>query len=193
MNKFILSQIFALFSLIATVLCVWQKKRNGILKFLTLDSIFLTISYFLLNAYSGATTNIICAFRNVFFYLKEKNKKFDKLYILIVFIIFHLAVGIKFYSGINSTLPIIGAIVFCITAWQKNPRIVRTGTAIMVLMWLLYDISIKSYVSIITESISFVSAVIAIIKIDILYNEKNFYKRIKKLIIFKKEKSYLLK
>jgi len=168
MNSFYLSQIFATCSLIVTVLCTWQKDRKGIILFLLLDSIFLTISYFFLEAYTGAITNIICIIRNIFFYLKEKNEKLDNKNIPIIFIAIHIILGVLSYKSWNSILPIIGSVIFCITAWQNNSRTVRFGTAIMVLMWLIYDITIKSYVSIITETISFTSAVLAIIKIDVL-------------------------
>lgn len=181
MDSFYVSQIFATCSLVVTILCTWQKNRKGILLFLLLDSIFLTISYFFLNAYSGAITNIICIFRNIFFYLKENNEKIDNKYIPILFIIIHIIVGVLSFNSFNSILPIIGSVVFCIAAWQNNPKIVRLGTMIMVFMWLIYDITIKSYVSIITETISLLSAVLAIIKIDIL-KEYEKYKNISKLI-----------
>lgn len=175
MSNFFISQIFAMCSLMSTMLCTWQKSRKGILFFLLLDSIFLTISYFLLDAYTGAVTNIICIFRNIFFYLKENNGKVNNMCIPMSFIILHIIFGVISFNSFNSILPIIGSVIFCITAWQDNAKIVRLGTMLMVLMWLTYDITIKSYVSIVTETLSFLSALIAVIKVDILkeYVDKN--------------------
>lgn len=168
MSKFYLSQIFATCSLIATTLCTWQKGRKKILLFLIFDSIFLAISYSFLNAYTGAITNIICIFRNICFYLKENNKKMNNKCIPMAFVLMHIIIGIFLFDSFNSILPIIGSITFCLTAWQSNAKTVRIGTIIMVFMWLIYDITVKSYISILSETISLLSAILAVIKIDLL-------------------------
>lgn len=168
MNMFFISQLFAACSLIATILCTWQKKRKKILMYLLLDSIFLTLSYSCLRAYTGAITNFICIFRNIVFYKKENNKIINQKYTPLFFALLHIMIGIIFFNSINSILPIIGSVIFCITAWQDNPRIVRFGTMLMVFMWLVYDITINSYVSIITETLAFLSAILAIVKMDII-------------------------
>lgn len=72
-----------------------------------------------------------------------------------------------------SLLPIFAEIIYVITLWQKNVKKIRIGTLLMVLLWLVYDIFVKAYPSLITDLIVMSSTIIAIYLKDIRKKEDN--------------------
>ena len=72
-------------------------------------------------------------------------------------------------------------IVYSVVLWQDNVKKIRLGTAVMILSWFIYNISVSAYVGAIFEGILLISSVIAIIKIDILKDKepKQIDKKIK--------------
>jgi len=168
MNIFILAQIFGLLGAISMFLSSWQKTKDKVLTFLILDSLFYFIQYLLLGALSGAFTNIIGLIRTILFKNKSRNKLFQNKIILYVIIFSYLIIGIITYKGIMSLLPVIISILYSILLWQNNVKKIRIGTALMILSWIIYNITVSAYIGIVVESILFISSLGAIITIDIL-------------------------
>ncbi len=169
---FIVAQIFGLFGSLSMITSMWQKTRKKMLWFLTFDSIFYAIHYLFLGAYAGAVNNVVGIFRTFTLAKKNTTEFYKKNYILYIVIALYLIFGIITYNGINSLFPSIASIIYCIVIWLDKPKNIRFGTAIMLLLWLLYNIGVKSYVGAITEACLLVSTIIAIIKIDILKVKK---------------------
>ena len=85
------------------------------------------------------------------------------------FIIGYTIIGfISFDGKIISVLPIIAEIIYVVTLWQKDVKKIRLGTLLMVILWLIYDIFVKAYPSMITDLIVMFSTIVAIIIKDIL-------------------------
>ena len=76
--------------------------------------------------------------------------------------------GISFDGKIVSLLPIIAEIIYVIALWQKDVKKIRIGTLLMVILWLIYDIFVKAYPSMITDLIVMSSTIVAIVIKDIL-------------------------
>lgn len=168
MNTFIISQIFATGSLIVTILSFWAKKKTHIFSFLVLDCVFLILSYMMLHEFSGAFTNSICLFRNLFTIFANSNSKYHKAIYYVLFAIVHSIICVVTFKSPVDLLPLVAALISCIYSYIKDEKYIRIFMATMVFVWLVYDICIGSYVSILTESISFTSALIAITKYNIV-------------------------
>lgn len=176
-NHFFISQIFACGSLVVTVLSFWGKEKKSMIAMLVLDSLFLACSYMFLGEFSGAATNVICLGRNLFAIYKEKNPYFDKPVFFILFAMVHtVACGLTF-TGPVSLLPLLAAYICCFYSYSKNDTVVRFGIAAMVAVWLIYDIAVGSYASIVAESIALCSAVAAIFKLEVIPRMKKKEKR----------------
>ena len=108
--------------------------------------------------------------KDYLYYLeKEKHKNLNKWYILLFFIIGYAIIGfISFDGKIVSLLPIIAEIIYVIALWQKDVKKIRIGTLLMVILWLIYDIFVKAYPSMITDLIVMSSTIVAIVIKDIL-------------------------
>ena len=168
MNLFILAQIMGVFGALAMMLSSWQKSRKRIFAFLVFDNVFYFLQYIFLQAYSGAFTNVVGLFRTILFSKKGKNKFLSTNYPLIIVLILYVVINIFTYDGITSLFPAIASIIYAIVLWQDEPKRIRIGSAMMLLMWFIYNLYVKAYVGAVTEFTLFLSALIAIIKIDIL-------------------------
>ena len=192
MNKFILAQIFGVLGACATILSCWQKERKRILFFLLFDNIFYFIQYLLLSAYTGAYTNIIGLIRLYLFGKKGKNDFFKKNYVLYIVILLYILIGVLTYKNLSSIFPVVSSIIYAVVLWQDNPKRIRIGSSIMLLMWCIYNVLVHAYVGALSEGILFMSSLFAIIKIDILKNKKilsfnklklrHYRKKVKKLL-----------
>ena len=191
MNKFILAQIFGMLGATAMIISSWQKERKRIFFFLLFDNIFYFIQYVLLNAYTGAYTNIIGLIRLYLFNKKGKNNFFKKNYVLYIIILLYILIGVLTYENYSSIFPVISSVIYAIVLWQDNPKYIRIGTSIMLFMWCLYNLLVHAYVGALSEGVMFISSILGIIKIDILKNKRfslnklklrRYRKRIKKLL-----------
>lgn len=193
MNKFVLAQIFGILGSCAMILSSWQKERKRILFFLIFDNVFYFIQYILLFAYTGAYTNIIGLIRLYLFGKKGKNKFFKKNYSLYIVIFLYLLIGVLTYENLSSIFPVVSSVIYAIVLWQDNPKHIRIGSSIMLLMWCVYNVLVHAYVGALTEGILFISSVLAIIKIDILKKKINnsFFNRLKLRRYQKKVKKML--
>ena len=114
-------------------------------------------------------SNFFGIFRTYISKEKEKHKNLNKWYILLFFIIGYAIIGfISFDGKIVSLLPIIAEIIYVIALWQKDVKKIRIGTLLMVILWLIYDIFVKAYPSMITDLIVMSSTIVAIVIKDIL-------------------------
>lgn len=172
MNMFIVAQILGILGALSMILSSWQKSRKNIFIFLLFDNIFYFLQYIALGAYAGAFTNVVGLFRTILFSKKGANKFLKTNYPLIIILILYVLINIVTYDGITSLFPAIASIIYAIVLWQDEPKKIRIGSAFMLAMWFVYNLFVGAYVGAVTEFILFISAVIALIKIDFLNKKK---------------------
>ena len=171
MNRVILAQIFGLLGALSMLLSNWQKTRSKVLTFLLFDCFFYFIQYILLGAISGAFTNIVGLLRTIIFKYKDRYKILKSNIILLVILIIYLLIGVFTYNGTASIFPVVASILYSVVLWLDDVRKIRVGTALMILSWFLYNLTVEAYLSAIVEGILFMSSFIAIVKLDVLKNK----------------------
>ena len=159
---YIVAQIFGIFGLLVMIISLFQKNKDKMLWYVVFNGIFFGIEYLLLGAYSGMFSNFFGIGRTYISKEKEKNEKLNKWYVLSFFIIGYID------GKLISLFPIIAEIIYVVTLWQKSVKKIRLGTLLMVILWLIYDIIVKAYPSMITDLIVMTSTIVAIITNDIL-------------------------
>ena len=171
--KYYIAQGFGVLGLLVMIISLFQKDKDKMLKYVVFNGIFFGIEYLLLNAYSGMFSNFFGIGRTYVSKEKENNEKLNKWYILMLFIVGYIIIGfISFDGKYISLLPIIAELIYVVTLWQKSVKKIRLGTLIMVILWLIYDIMVKAYPSLITDLIVMTSTIVAIITKDILKKER---------------------
>ena len=159
----IVAFIAALFSLIIGVV----KNRKKIIYLQTLQSFTYSISNIILGGFSGAIANFISAFRNILSY-KEKLTKTMIIIIILVSTILTLMFNNLGFVGL---LPLFYAIIYTVFINTKDEFKFKIIIIFTSLFWLIYDITIKAYTSVIFDVYVIIASAITAYQI---------YKNIKK-------------
>ena len=99
---YIISQIIGLVAFIITLVAYHQKHKKNIFQTMMAANILDIIHSFLLGAYSGCITKILALIRNEIIIIKEKHKKLNNSFVLIVILSIYLVSGIITYENLKS-------------------------------------------------------------------------------------------
>lgn len=160
--QFWIAQIFGLLGLMAMVYGLFQKKKKVMLRYVVYNGLFFSVEYLLLGALSGMWSNLFGVCRTFICSQKETDARLDNFVVLATLMGVYLFIGISSYDGLASILPIIAEEIYIISIWQHDERIIRCGTAVMVIFWFIYDLIMAAYPSAICDLIVFSSALISL-------------------------------
>lgn len=163
---YIVAQIIGLIAFVVSLIAYHKKDKKNILNNMVISNILNLIHYLLLGAFSGCITKLLAIFRDYFIILKEKNKKLSNSVYLIVFILLYIIATIFTYNGILSILPLVAAIIYIIFIWNGNEVIIKKIAFFCYFLWLIYNIFVLSIAGIVSNIISIISTLIAIINIE---------------------------
>lgn len=166
---YIISQIFAVLSIIFDLVAAQRRKKVDLLKMDTLAAFCSSLHYVFLGAWSGLASKIITTIRNALavYQTTHKNKK-NKL-ILIVFVLAYIIMGILTFNSFFSILPILAPSIYTIVIYTSDVKKIRYAVVISNLLWLIYDIHLLSIAGILAETIIIINGLVAIYR----YRKKN--------------------
>lgn len=151
-------------ALIASVLMVYSgfiKQKKKILYIQTVQIGLSVISNIVLGGITGAIINAISCIRNILCY-KEKLGIKSKIIITLLSIL----LTYKFNNlGIIGVLPLITTVLYLWLMNVKNVVKFKLLIIITMILWLIYDFSIKSYTSALFDFANIIANVISIIQI----------------------------
>lgn len=169
----IVAQVIGLFAILSYTISPQQKNKKRVLIFNLISSILYSLQYLLLNAFSAVITNTVGAVKNYIFYLYEKNKKDVPKNLFWIFMLIILALGMFTYNNIYSLIPILTSVLSLYAVWQNNLKVFRVIVIISSISWIIYNLIVGAYIGIIGNIFQLVSAIIAIVRFDILKGRKN--------------------
>jgi len=161
----ILAQVFGLCALILMFYSYQKNNKKGFLLVQTFANLFYGIQYFLLNAFSAMVSNIISIIRCIVFYKYENKNKKIPIYILLIFEISIIILGIFTFENIYSIIPVFIACVYTYGTWQKNLKVTYFIGVIVAALWIIYNFVVGAYVAIIGSVIEFIGSVIGLSKL----------------------------
>lgn len=167
----IIGNIVALAASIAMAISGILKKKNQILIAQSIQIGLFVISNLVLGGYVGAVVNFINFIRNILCYK-------DKLGIreMIIITILLIALSIYFNNlGIIGMLPLVGSILYL---WFMNIKDVAKFKILIIfitILWLIYDMFIKSYTSSVFDFITIVASIISLYAIQKKLLISNFF------------------
>lgn len=155
-------QGIGLIGMIMCLLCFHCKRQKNVLLIKLVADISWTTHYFLLRAFSGGFANFICCVRECV-YLLDKNEK--RRYIWLgAFISFNWISAIFTWKGIESMLPALVTTLGAYSFWQKNVKVTRVIGIMTGTLMFTYDIFAKSYIGLVSESCTIISASLALLR-----------------------------
>jgi hypothetical protein len=157
---------------LATGLVSFQvNKRKKILSLIIWSSLFWSIHFYLLGAYTGSLLNFIGAVRT-FAFSKYRNYSRSILILWGFIAAFGVATALT-WQGPISLLPAFGVIIGAFTYWQKSPKSIRLLALLSPPAWFIYNTISHSYAGMLTEVLIFIATLIGIYRLDIRHHKIN--------------------
>lgn len=167
---FLIAQICGILSTIAAILCVQARTSGGVLLGQILANGFSGLSYGLLGSLSGAWVCILAAVHSILIsFLGKKDTSLRGKWVPVISVIFAIAyvVGsVMTYSRWPDAISCICALLFVITIAQENAGKMRNVMLVSMSLWVVFDISVGAYTSIITHGATIVSILTAKMRLD---------------------------
>lgn len=174
----IIAQITGLVASIIMIGAIQVKdKKNVYLILNILAKILYGINFALLSAYSGVITQVIGLGITVVSYVYTKKTKSIPKWLTAVFIIITLIGGAFTYNNIYSFMAIGCGITYALIVASKNMKMIRKLNLVQALLWTIYDLMISAYTASISSAFVFVSTLIAMVRYDIIENNKREYNK----------------
>jgi hypothetical protein len=164
----ILIQVLGLLALTSWVSSVQLKKKGDILLLQILASVFYCLHYGLLNATSASVVSIVSILRLISIYLIEKKGRKVNVFVLVLFIVLLLGVGVATYNGLLSLLPIFITILYTYGTWQPNTKILRIIFFICGWIWIYFNYNVGSYILIIGNALEIISGTVSFFRFGII-------------------------
>ena len=142
------------------------KQKKKILYFQTVQIGMSVISNIILGGITGAIINALSLIRNILCYKNKLGLK-GKIIITILAIILTLKFNNLGYIGL---LPLISTVSYI---WLMNVEDVRKFKLLIIftmLMWLIYDVVIKSYTSAIFDFMNIIANMLTLLQIKLVKN-----------------------
>ena len=121
----------------------------------------------MLGAITGAAICTIAMIRCIVFWKYKKENKKTPVCFLIIFILLSIISGIITSNNIFDYILTIGTIIFTYALWQDNMKIMRIGSILSILSYIVYNLIFRAYTAMILDGIDFFNLSIAIYKNDI--------------------------
>lgn len=168
----ILAQIVGILAIVVFAISPHQKTKKKVLFLNIVASLLYALQYFLLGAFSAVATNVIGAVKNIVFHEYEKNEKDIPIMALLIYIAILVISGVLTYTNILSVFPVLLSSLSAYGVWQKNLKVYRNIVVISSVAWLIYNFVVGAYVGAIGNAFQIGSAIIAIIRLDVIKNKK---------------------
>lgn len=137
------------------------KSKEKMLATQTVQISLFVIADAVLGGISGVIVNVLGAIRNI---LCSKNLLTKN--IKIIFIIANIVLGLVFNnSGIIGLFPVISAVIYILYMDEKDISKFKLLVAVTMFLWLIYDLSIKLYVSSILDTLGILTNLLSIYKL----------------------------
>ena len=159
---YIISQIFAVLSIIFDLVAAQRRKKVDLLNMDTMAALCSSLHYAFLGAWSGLASKIITTIRNGLAAYQAKKKRKTSILLPIFFVLLYIIMGIISFSSVFSILPILAPSIYTIVIYTSDVKKIRYAVVLSNLLWLIYDIHLLSIAGIVAETIIIINGLIAI-------------------------------
>ncbi len=164
MSSIEIARIFGLLAIVSNISSMQFKKREHILIALFLLNLFSALNLLFLGS---ITSSYICFFAEIEMiinYIYERKGKVTPKWVVGIYIVINIILGMLTYKGILDILPIACAIIYCGTILTKKEQNIRKLMLANQSTWLVYDSIIKNPTLVISNILSIISISIALFR-----------------------------
>ena len=167
MINFIIAQVLGAIALVLMVISYFVKKKISFLFLQIIANLFYGLSFIFSSSLVAGINSIISILRVIQLYFYEKAGKTDPPYIIIIYSIIYIIVGIIFFNNILDIIPIITPIIFTIAMSMKNMQMVRYLMLPPNALLVFYAVMCQAYTTAILNFVEIIALIVAIIKFSI--------------------------
>ena len=157
---------FGIMALLTWISSFQFKEKHRILLFQILANIFYAFQYIMLGLFSAGFMNIVSVFRCYVFMKDSKKNKETPFTVLLLFLFAFFILEMIYWKTLLDILPIIAAIIFTISSWQKSTTTIRVSCIFAALIFAVYNSIVGTYVALIGNIFEVTSAIVAIIRFN---------------------------
>ena len=149
--------------LICAAMAFQCKKHNTIMILRTANEMLFAVQYVFLGAYTGCAMNVFGSIRNVVFAEMVKRKKNTVPMRFVFSAVFIIFIALT-WAGIKSVLSGFAKVLSTFAYGSKNLVFMRIMILITSSCWFVYNLLVKSYAGVLSESITITSIVISMFR-----------------------------
>ena len=165
--EFIISQILGIVVSVAAILSMQFKNIKGILVCQLVCNGLGALSYILVGGLSGCGIYCVATLQAIIcFGFNVKNKKIPML-LVALFACAFLVCSLTTYKAPQDIISAVAALTCAFALAQSKSSGYRIFMLLNGLIWMLYDVSVGAYTMIISHLVTFLSAVVGIIRLDV--------------------------
>lgn len=173
MNNFVIAQFFGVLGIIFSVTSMQMKTKKNIMILLICLNLSSALNFVFLDSLSGSFVCFFAVIETLINYMFDSKNKKIPIYIIGLYIIINIILGLWGFKRLKDVLPIIGATLYCLSISVKKESTLRKITFVYTTIWLIYDLSSKAYMFSICSMLTLVSIIIAIYRFDLKKKGKN--------------------
>ena len=162
---YILSQVFTIITYALLGLTYYAKDRKKVLVLNFISLVSSGIAYIFLNAWTGLAMCIVALLRNIIFIMDEnkngKRQDIGKKDIIVLIILYGISIisAIFTYNGFGSLFSVFATMLYTFSVWQKKTKIYKILGVPIGILWISYNIYIKSLFGIILETVLLICSI----------------------------------
>lgn len=160
----ILPHILGALALLIWVISLQLNKKYKMLFLQLVSNILYGLQYVILGLLSAASMNLVSIVRCYIFGIDSKKNKETPIYLLGIFILAIFVLAIINCKTLLDIVPIIAALLFTISSWQKSTRIICISCLIAACFLAIYNFLVGAYINLGGNVFEITSAIIAIIR-----------------------------
>ena len=157
MNTLVIGNVVALVAASISLIMGLIKNREKLIYIQSIQFFIYTIVNIILGGISGAIANIMGLIRNILCY----REKLTKVAILLIIIISTVLILSFNNLGFIGLLPLFNTIIYTYFINEKNPFKFKLLFLVTVILWFIYDLTIKSYTSAVFDFFTIITSTIA--------------------------------
>ncbi len=168
---FYVAQAVGFAGIVVSIISFQFKDHKKLMILRAANELLLGIQYLLLGAYTGMAMNFIGVIRDVVFAdMVKKGKSTIKARALFSGI-FAIS-GLFTYDGFKTIFSSGAKVISTCLYGSSNTSVVRFGVLFTNLSWLVYDFAVESYAGCLSDIVTIISVVVAIIRLDLKKKSK---------------------
>jgi hypothetical protein len=138
------------------------KSTNRLILLQLFASVFFSLHYFLLGAYTGLILNLTSVLRSYLLVNHHKKWASHRIAMVAVMLVFAVS-GLITWNGWLSLLPTTAMVLGTLFMWSRNGKTLRLALLFIISpCWLIYNFAMGSIAGVLTEAVNVISVIVSL-------------------------------